>query len=182
MHRVALVVTVSVGLVLAATSLGSLTPRAVAQVATPEAVCPVTTEEENEAVARRWHDEAINQGDLEVLDEITASDIIHHAGTFPDGIGTNAVKSVLGALLTGFPDLRHTIEQVIAKDDTVVIRWQAEGTNDGEFQGHAPTGKTATWTGVNIYRFECGLIAEEWSEGDGLGRLMQLGLIATPTP
>lgn len=88
----------------------------------------------------------------------------------------------LGAMLSGFPDLRHTIEQVIANDDTVVIRWQAEGTNDGEFQGHAPTGKTATWTGVNIYRFECGRIAEEWSEGDGLGRLMQLGLIATSTP
>jgi hypothetical protein len=39
-----------------------------------------------------------------------------------------------------------------------------------------------TWTGVNIYRLECGKIAEQWSELDGIGRLQQLGVLATPTP
>ena len=60
--------------------------------------------------------------------------------------------------------------------------WRAEGTHEGEFQGYAPTGNQVTWTGINVYRFECGLIAEEWAEVDGLGRLQQLGVLATPTP
>jgi steroid delta-isomerase-like uncharacterized protein len=151
-----------------------------AQEATP-AACPETTEAENEATARRWHEEAINRGDLSVIDEIVAPDIVHHAGTFPDGVGPEAVKAVLGSL-SAFPDVRHTIEQVIASDEFVVIRFLAEGTQDGEFQGYPPTGEHATWTGINIFRFKCGLIAEEWSEVDGLGRLSQLGLLATPTP
>jgi steroid delta-isomerase-like uncharacterized protein len=153
-----------------------------AQDATPAAACPTTTEAENEAVARRWHEEAINGANLDMIDEIAAPDIIHHAGTFPDGVGTEAVKTVLGALLTGFPDVKHTIESVVTDDDLVVIRWTATGTQTGEFQGIAPTGKQATWTGINIFRIECGKIAEEWSELDGIGRLQQLGVMATPTP
>ncbi len=153
-----------------------------AQDATPAAACPATSEAENEAIARRWHEDAINGGDLAVIDEIVSSDVVHHAGTFPDGEGPDAVKTVLDALLAGFPDVRHTIEQVIASDDFVVTRWQAEGTHEGEFQGYAATGTPVTWTGINIFRIECGRIAEEWSEVDGLGRLRQLGLLGTPTP
>jgi steroid delta-isomerase-like uncharacterized protein len=152
-----------------------------AQSATP-ATCPATTEEENAAIARRWHEDVINGANLDVLDEITADDIVHHAGTFPDGVGRDTVKGVLGALLTGFPDVQHTIDQVITQDDFVVIRWTAHGTHSGPFQGYAPTGKPVTWTGINIFRIACGRIAEEWSEVDGLGRLQQLGVLATPTP
>ncbi len=152
-----------------------------AQEGTPTAECAETTEADNEAVARRWHDEAINDGNLDVIDEIVTDEVVHHAGTFPDGVGPDAVKAVLGSL-AAFPDVRHTIGQVIASGDFVVIRFEAEGTHEGEFQGYAPTGQHVTWTGINIFRFECGLIAEEWSEVDGLGRLMQLGVVATPTP
>lgn len=159
----------------------SANPVAGAQDATP-AACPTTTVAENEALARRWHDDAINGGDLGVIDEIVSPDVIHHAGTFPDGQGPEAIKSVLGFLHTAFPDTHHTIEQVIASDNFVVTRWSAQGTQQGEFQGIAPTGKTVTWTGINIFRIECGRIAEEWSEVDGLGRVAQLTAAATPAP
>jgi predicted ester cyclase len=78
--------------------------------------------------------------------------------------------------------VKHTINDVITEDDLVVVRWTATGTHTGEFQGVEPTGKQATWTGVGIFRFECGKIVEDWSEVDGVGRLQQLGAIATPTP
>jgi steroid delta-isomerase-like uncharacterized protein len=153
-----------------------------AQSATPAADCPTTTEDENEATALRWNQEAVNGHNPDVLDEIASPDIIQHSGTLPDGVGLEHAKAVLGVLITGFPDVKHTIDDVVTEDDRVVIRWTAIGTQTGEFQGIAPTGKTVTWTGVNIYRFECGKIAEQWSELDGIGRLQQLGVLATPTP
>jgi steroid delta-isomerase-like uncharacterized protein len=152
-----------------------------AQGATP-AACPATSEAENTALALRWHYGAINGHDLSVINEIVADDIVHHAGTFPDGIGPDAVKKVLGALLTGFPDVKHTVEDVMVDGDKVVTRWTAEGHQTGEFQGYAPTGKDITWTGINIFRIECGKIAEEWSELDGIGRISQIEAAATPTP
>lgn len=143
-----------------------------AQEATP-AACPTTTEEENAAIALRWTDDVINANNLTVLDVIAADDITHHAGTFPDRTGVDGVKEVLGALLTGFPDVEQTVEAVITQDDMVVTRWSATGTHQGEFQGYAPSGKPVTWSGINIFRIECGRITEEWSEVDGLGRIAQ---------
>ena len=186
MQRSALLAIVVVLLVAATLTASRLRP-AGAQDATPgtspAADCPTTTEEENEAIARRWHEEAINQHDPDLLDAILAEDVVHHAATFPDASGPEAVKAVHEALLTGFPDLLHTLEAVISDGDLVVTRWVARGTHRGEFQGIAPTGKQVTYTGTNIYRIECGRIAESWSEADGLGRLQQLGALpagATP--
>jgi predicted ester cyclase len=145
--------------------------------ASPTAACPATTEDENEAIARRWHEDAINNHDLAVLDEFLAPDIALDSATFSDNPGP---KVVLGALLTGFPDVHHTVEAVIARGDFVAIRYTATGTQLGEFQGIAPTGSAATWTGINIFRIACGRIAEVWSEVDGIGRLQQLGVLPQP--
>jgi steroid delta-isomerase-like uncharacterized protein len=161
---------------------GQPSSSAPSQQATPEAGCQATTEAENEAIALRWHNEAINAGNLDVIDEIVAPGVVYHAGAFPDGQGLEAIKAVVTALFVGFPDTRHTVEQVATDDDLVVTRWQGEGTHLGEFQGYAPTGKRVTFGGINIFRIECGRIAEQWTEVDGLGRLMQLGVLATPTP
>jgi steroid delta-isomerase-like uncharacterized protein len=181
MRHVYIVVALVMAAMMAAV-FGDTLPSARAQDATPATSCPQTTEEENAALARRWHEEAINGRDLSVIDQIVSDDVIHHAGTFPDGVGPEAVKTVLGALLTGFPDVKHTIDDVLVDGDEVVIRWTAQGTQQGEFQGYAPTGKPATWTGINIFRIACGKIVEEWSEVDGLGRLAQLEAAASPTP
>jgi steroid delta-isomerase-like uncharacterized protein len=176
---------------LAMGAVGPLGPSTSAQDATPAASpaagCPTTTEEENAAIARRWHEEAINNHDLSVLDAILAPDAAHDSATFTANPGPRAV---LGALLTGFPDVQHTVEAVITEGDLVVIRYTATGTHSGEFQGYAATGKRVTWTGINIYRIECGRIAEIWSEVDGLGRIGQLTgtetgatpTAGTPTP
>jgi predicted ester cyclase len=63
---------------------------------------------------------------------------------------------------------------LIAQDDLVVERYTATGTQDGPFQGLPPSGRTATWTGTNIFRVECGRIVEIWSEVDALSRIQQL--------
>ena len=152
----------------------------------PPAGCPTTTEEENAAIARRWHEDVINTHDLVVLDEILAPNPAHDSATVADNPGP---REVLGILLTGFPDVQHTVEAVITEGDLVVIRYRATGTHAGEFQGYAPTGKRVSWTGINIYRVECGHIAEIWSEVDALGRIAQLAgsepatpAAGTPTP
>jgi predicted ester cyclase len=119
----------------------------------------------------------ITHHDLAVLDEILAPTPAHDSATFADDPGARAV---LGALLTGFPDVQHTIEAVITEGDFVVVRYVATGTHAGAFQGYAPTGHSVTWTGINIYRLECGRIAEVWSEVDALGRIAQLAGTGTP--
>ncbi|MFT4038827.1 MAG: ester cyclase [Thermomicrobiales bacterium] len=168
-------------------ALTLLIPGAVghAQDATPAAspaVCAETTEAENAALARRWHEDAMNNHDLSVLDEILAPATDFDPAGFPEDSGP---KQVLGALLAGFPDVHQTVEMVVAQDDLVAIRYSSTGTHTGEFQGIAPTGKTVTWTGMNFYLIECGRIADVWSEVDAMSRLAQITgtpEAATPAP
>lgn len=149
-----------------------------AQDATPPAspaACAVTTEAENQAIANVWHEEAINNGNLEALRDVVAPDVVHHAaGGYPDVTNIEGVMSMMGAFPAAFSDLHYTVDFWVVQDDMVVERYTATGTQDGPLGDMPATGREATWTGVNIFRIECGKIAEVWSEVDALSRNAQL--------
>jgi predicted ester cyclase len=65
-----------------------------------------------------------------------------------------------------FPDVRISVDDVIAADDKVVLRWRSEGTHRGELAGLAPTGARASVTGIGIDRWKDGKVVESWSEWD----------------
>lgn len=137
--------------------------------------CPPATPEENRAVAARWFNDAVNPGALELLGDVVSADFVAHTTGFPDAVGPDAMVGVFQTLREGFPDLQFTVEPDPAEGDFVVERWTATGTNSAPFQGLGPTGQQLQWTGINIYRVECGRIVETWTEADTLGRLRQLG-------
>ncbi len=147
-------------------------------VASPDSGCAPTTEAEAEAIANQYFD-AFNSGDLDALDALLAPDYIHRGALGPDQ-DRELHKQRVQITRTGFPDAVYTIEDIIVDGDLVVIRHVMNGTNDGEYAGQAPTGITVEVTGIHIHRIECGLIAETWNEGDGLGLYQQLGLLPEP--
>jgi steroid delta-isomerase-like uncharacterized protein len=133
------------------------------------------------ALARRWHMEFFLR-DLNIADEIlTPNFVIHGPGLPPDlPQGSQGAKLYATMLRTAFPDVQITHDFEFERDDKVVIRWIARGTHTGEFAGVAPTGKTTTVTGIDIFRIEAGRLAELWQEWDQLGMMQQLGVIPAP--
>jgi predicted ester cyclase len=159
----------------------------VEEIATPATsptadACPPGSAEESAAIGRRWTEEALDERNLDLLDEFVAPNLVHHAGLFVDEIGRDALKEDLAALLAAFPDSRFSADVVVATDDRAAVRWTGRGTHEGELQGLAPTGLPVVFTGVNVYRIECGQIVEGWSEPDALGLLRQLGVVPEITP
>ena len=65
-----------------------------------------------------------------------------------------------GDFLVAFPDLHYTFDLFIVQDAYVVERYTATGTQQGQLGDLPATDRTATWTGINIFRIECGKIAE----------------------
>ena len=80
---------------------------------------------------------------------------------------------------TAFPDKHFTIEQIIAEDDKVVLRWTVRGTHLGEFwtpEGTVPpTQHHITLTTIAIFRLADGRIVEECNVIDWLSLLKQFG-------
>ena len=76
---------------------------------------------------------------------------------------------------SAFSDLAFEVEIVIAEDEFVATRWTASGTHLGAWGVIEPTGRRATFSGVNIFRFENGKVAELWNHRDDLGLMEQVG-------
>ena len=130
--------------------------------------------EENKTIVRRLFEEALNQKDLSVVDEIIATDDVAHAPPNPEIRGQESVKQFYAMMLAGFPDLHFTVEDMITEGDKVATRNTATGTHQGEFMGIPPTGRQIKVTGMNIFRLASGKIVEDWSSADYLGVMQQL--------
>ncbi len=135
--------------------------------------------EENKVIVRRYF-EAVNQHNLDVLDEIFAADYIDHAAPPDHPPGPEGLKLFFAMMESGFPDFRVTLEDTIAEGDSVAARFTFHGTHRGEFMEIPPTGKQVTMSGIDIMRIEEGRIAELWGQEDMLGMMQQLGMPLTP--
>ena len=132
---------------------------------------------DNKAVVRRSIEEAVNTGNLAVIDEITAPGYVYHEPTAGDVKGADGLRRMIAMYRTAFPDLQMTIEDQVAEGDVVVTRWTARGTHKGELMGVAPSGKQVVVAGIVIARFANGKIVEEWENYDALGMMRQIGAI-----
>jgi steroid delta-isomerase-like uncharacterized protein len=137
--------------------------------------------EENKAIVRRQEEELFTQGNLGAADELYAPDYVGHDPSNPEDIrGLEAAKQAASDYRKAFPDLRVTVEDVIAEGDKVAARLRFRGTHRGELDGIAPTGRRVDCTGIVISRMEGGKIAEDWANFDDLGMMQQLGAISKP--
>jgi predicted ester cyclase len=74
------------------------------------------------------------------------------------------------------PDLHATIDDLVSEGDKVVVRYTAEGTQQGQLPGILPSGKHFRISAICIYRLAEGKIAENWEQADMLGLMQQLGV------
>jgi steroid delta-isomerase-like uncharacterized protein len=129
--------------------------------------------------SRRLLEEAFNQGNLELADQLVAPDAVNHDPAEPAHIrqlrGPEVLKRTVRMYREAFPDVRITVDDVIAADDKVVQRWHSEGTHQGQLEGLAPTGVRGSVTGISIDRWKDGKVVESWTEWDNLGLARQLG-------
>ena len=134
--------------------------------------------EQNKAIVRRLIEEVWNKGNLSLADELFTPNYEHHDASSPDfGRGPESEKLRATLYRTAFPDLRVTIEDIIAEGETVMARWSCRGTHKGDLSGLAPTGKQFTISGVSIARFSGSKMAEGYVNWDALGLMQQLGVV-----
>ena len=137
------------------------------------------SEERNKQVFRQLIEEGFSQGKLEVLDDVFAPNFIEHQDGFvPPNV--EGVKGAIVSLRTAAPDLKLTIEEIIANGEKTWARITGRGTHRGPFMGRPATGRPFAITVIDICRFENGKIVEHWGVADRLSMMAQLGLLPGP--
>ena len=118
--------------------------------------------------------------DMDGFAALFAEDYVNHqlsaaAPSPPAGMSPKqATVGFFTARLKGLPDLKVSIEALVAADDKFAASFVYEGTQQGVLLGVAPTGKRLRFTSCDIFRVADGRIAEHWGMGDIAGVLAQL--------
>jgi steroid delta-isomerase-like uncharacterized protein len=132
---------------------------------------------ENKAIVRRLYEEVWNKRRVELVDELMSPSHAMHDNHLPDsGVGPEAYKRNVARYVTGFPDLRFTVEDMVAENDRVAVGWTISGTHKGEFRGISPTGKKVSVEGITIHHIADGKIMDSYANADYLGLMQQLGV------
>jgi len=138
-----------------------------------------------ETLVRAFFAEALNGHDLDTFPRFCDAGYVRHGSSQPDGrddvVGLVAFAAAVGTFFEAFPDIDATVLEVVAGEHRAAVRFHETGTHEGEFMGVAPTHRRVRWDGMAIYRAHGGLLVEEWSVGDNLSLLRQIGAVP-PAP
>ena len=138
--------------------------------------------EANKALVRRIIAE-LSRGNPAIDDEAIADDFRQNGQV----VGLAGVKAGHARARSAFPDLRITVEQLVAEGDTVAVRATYEGTHRGEVTlpgvgTLAPTGRRFRYAATAFVRIADGKLAEEWGVRDTLALAQQLGASPPAVP
>lgn len=128
----------------------------------------------------RLVEQAFNQGDLAVVDEVVAADGITHALSWGLPTSRMGLKQLVISFRSAFPDLSWTMQDEIIQGDKTAAHWTIRGTHKGVFIGNSPTGRQIRVQGFIFARTANGRIVENWFLVDQIGILQQLGIIPPP--
>jgi len=116
----------------------------------------------NKTLMRRIYEEMWNGGKPALAAEIFAQ---------PEG-----VHRFVSQFLLSFPDLQHTVLEMIEEGNQVAVRFLARGTHTGQWLQFAPTGRSIEYTGLTLARISEDKIIEHYTWWDKAGLMEQLGV------
>jgi steroid delta-isomerase-like uncharacterized protein len=90
--------------------------------------------------------------------------------------GREAMHATFVRIFQAFPDMRVEVENLIENGPWVVIEWRFNGTMQGEFAGHPPTGRRFDLQGCEIFQITGGKIRLQHGYWDKSTMFGQLGI------
>lgn len=139
--------------------------------------------EANKDVVRRFN-EAFNNQDLDLWDELIVPNFVRHSQATPDLQITSLeqFKQLNEQFFESFPDIHSSIELMVAEGELVAVYTTFTGTQEGPMGAFPASGKKAESKTLAIFRLEGRKIAELWIEWDNVAFLTQLGHFPPSVP
>jgi predicted SnoaL-like aldol condensation-catalyzing enzyme len=136
----------------------------------------------NKLRVRLFIEAVLNEGRLDLIDELIAADYVGHIPCAePEVTGPAGVRQLVSNHRRAHPGLYIKIEDQIAEDDRVVTRWHATVPTQKAQAPLAPTRRDACYAGISITRLLAGKQVDSHTECTDLTASPALaGLPITP--
>jgi len=107
----------------------------------------------------------LNEGRLDLIDELIAADFVGHIPCAePEVTGPAGVRQLVSSRRHAHPGLHIKIEDQIAEEDRVVTRWHATVPAREAQAPVTPAGRTACCAGISIIRLLAGKQVDSHTE------------------
>ena len=127
--------------------------------------------EANKAVVKRYFEEIWSKANFSVLPEVTGYEKER----------MDRLQQGVSRMHAAFPDIKYTVQELVAEGDQIMSYWTATGTHKGEFRGVPATGKPINYRGFDLYRLSGGKIVERFGGfNDDLMLLQHIGAVTPP--
>ncbi len=133
--------------------------------------------QQNKALVGRFVEEVFVRANGDAMEELVTNDFRSHAWAKDFGIpdGPEGVRQFIAVMDSAFSKADVLVEDLLAEDEKVAVRYVYEADHTGELMGIQATGKRIRLAGIFIARVQDGKIAEYWRQEDHLGLIQQLG-------
>jgi steroid delta-isomerase-like uncharacterized protein len=133
---------------------------------------------DNKALMQKFYDDVANGGKMDMIDTYMSKDFVEHE-MFPGmAPGREGCRQFFTMMRTAFPDMKFTVEFMLADGDKVAAYVTMSGTQKGEFMGMPASGKSFSAKTVDIVRIVDGKAVEHWGATDSMSMMQQLGGMA----
>ena len=109
--------------------------------------------EQNKAVVRKFFEEIMNKGNLELVGELFTPNWVNIDSILPPLEGLEGVRKLVKIFRSAFPNLHAEILDIMAEGDHVAVAFSESGIQSGELLGFPPSGRSVKMTGIGIFRF-----------------------------
>jgi predicted SnoaL-like aldol condensation-catalyzing enzyme len=116
------------------------------------------TTEEMKRFVRNHFEQFVNRKNIAIGDVNFAREFVDHGADVPPGLppGPEGANQYVDGALKRVPDMRVTIDDIIAEGDRVVVRNTWTGTD-------RETGRKIRFSGIVIWRIEARKLVERWA-------------------
>jgi predicted ester cyclase len=119
----------------------------------------------NKLRIRLFIEAVLNEGRLELIDELIAADYVGHIPCAESQVtGPAGMRQLVSSHRRAHPGLYVKIEDQIAEDDRVVTRWRATVPAREAQAPRPPAGRAAFYAGISITRLLAGKQVDSHTE------------------
>ncbi len=137
--------------------------------------------EEKKELVRRFFKDALDEGNVDLLDEIFNDNYVFHRGDLNEPAkGLEGMRSILEKRVQLYRDFETTIHLLIGEGDLIASQQTHTGIHRGKFP--TPIGtfdvkhRPVKWTAHAFIRFEGKKISEYWVSRDELALFHSLNI------
>ena len=128
--------------------------------------------ERNKALATRVFTEIFNERRFAAAEELYAPEFVNHG--LHRNFSLQEDQAAAQGEVKAFPDLKMTVDLMVAEDDLVTVMWTFRGTHTAFGYGFPPTGTPVELRGMTIWRVRDGKITDEWTTFNSLSVYLQV--------